>query len=328
MKAMIINQYGENAVFEKQEVENPTTKSGEVLVKISASSINTVDTMIRKMGKDLPLSPDTPAILGMDFAGTIESVATDVTGFSVGDEVYGCVGGLADLPGTLAEYISADSRLIAKKPKNISMTEAAAIPLVGITAYEGLLRAGITSGQKVLVHGGSGGVGHIALQLANYFGAKVYATGGGEKQLQLIRELGATAINYKTEKVEDYVQKHTNAVGFDIIYDSVGAANLINSFEAAALNGHVATTVSLCELDLTLAHFKGLSLHVVFMLIPMLHNHRREEHGEILKKLAEIVEGGALKPILDEQLFSLEEVGSAHAHLESGKAMGKVVVQN
>ncbi|WP_430409497.1 zinc-dependent alcohol dehydrogenase family protein [Kordia sp.] len=328
MKAMLITEYGENAVFEKQEIAIPNLQSGEVLIKIAASSVNTVDTMIRKMGKDLPLSPDAPAILGMDFAGTIESIADDVTNFSVGDEVYGCVGGLADLPGTLAEYVAADSKLIAKKPTTISMKEAAALPLVGITAYEGLVRAGITAGQKVLVHGGSGGVGHIALQLAKYFGAEVYSTGGGEKQIKLIEQLGATAINYKTEAVETYVEQHTNGTGFDIVYDSVGGGNLINSFNAATLNGHIATTVSMCELDLTLAHFKGLSLHVVFMLIPMLHNHKREAHGEILRKIAKIVENGGLKPIVDTQSFSLEEVGKAHAHLESGQAMGKVVIEN
>ncbi len=328
MKAMLINTYGADSVFEKKEVMKPTLKSGEVLIKIAASSVNTVDTMIRKMGKDLPLSPDAPAILGMDFAGTIDAIANDVDTFAVGDEVYGCIGGLADLPGTLAEYVAADSKLIARKPKNISMSEAAAIPLVGITAYEGLIRAGITSGQKVLVHGGSGGVGHIALQLAKHFGADVYSTGGGEKQMKLIEELGAKAINYKTEIVEDYVQKYTNGNGFDIVYDSVGAGNLINSFNAAALNGHVATTVSMCELDLTIAHFKGLSLHVVFMLIPMLHNYKREEHGLILENIAEIVECGGLKPILDEQHFFLEDAGKAHARLESGKAMGKVVIEN
>ncbi|MEO0570580.1 MAG: zinc-dependent alcohol dehydrogenase family protein [Bacteroidota bacterium] len=326
MKAMIIPEYGEQAVFEIQEIPTPTPKSGEVLIKIAASSVNTVDTMIRKMGKDLPLSPDTPAILGMDFAGTIEAVAHDVSSFTVGDEVYGCVGGLSDLPGTLAEYVAADSRLIAKKPKNISMKEAAALPLVGITAYEGLIRAGIRSGQKVLVHGGSGGVGHIALQLAKHFGAEVYSTGGGEKQIQLIEQLGATGINYKTESVEEYVNRYTNGKGFDVVYDSVGGPNLINSFNAAALNGNVATTVSLCELDLTTAHFKGLSLHVVFMLIPMLHDFKREEHGEILKKIAEIIEHGSLRPVLDEQSFSLKEAGKAYAHLESGRAIGKIVV--
>jgi len=328
MKAMLVNAFGENAVFDAAEVEKPEIKAGHVLVKIAASSVNTVDTMIRTMGKDLPLSPDTPAILGMDFAGTVEAVGEGVRDRSVGDEVYGCAGGLADLPGTLAEYIVADSKLVGLKPKNLSLREAAALPLVAITAYEGLTRAGIKRGQKVLVHGGSGGVGHIALQLAKHFGAEVYATGGGEKQLALIKQLGATPINYKTEKVEDYVAKHTGGAGFDVVFDSVGGANMLNSFNAAALNGQVASTVSMCELDLTVAHFKGLSLHVVFMLIPMLHNFKREAHAEILRNLAQIAESGGLKPVLDENSYSLEEVGAAHARLESGKGMGKVVVEN
>ncbi|QEG22663.1 zinc-dependent alcohol dehydrogenase family protein [Mariniblastus fucicola] len=328
MKAMLIKTYGEDAKFEAVEVDKPEVKSGHVLVKIAASSVNTVDTMIRKMGEDLPLSPEAPAILGMDFAGTIEAVGEDVTDFSAGDEVYGCAGGLADLPGTLAEYIAADAKLIARKPKNLSMAETAALPLVAITAYEGLTRAGIKKGQKVLVHGGSGGVGHIAVQLAKYWGADVYSTGGGDSQLALIEKLGATGINYKSESVEDYVAKHTDGSGFDIVYDSVGGENLTKSFEASALNGNVATTVSMCELDLTPAHFKGLSLHVVFMLIPMLHDFKREQHGEILTKLAEIIEAGELKPVLDEKLFSLEEASAAHARLESGKGMGKVVIEN
>lgn len=325
---MILNSYGEDAVFEKQEINKPVLKSGEILIRIAASSVNTVDTMMRKAGKELSFSPDNPAILGMDVAGTIEAVAGDVSAFKEGDEVYGCVGGLADLQGTLAEYVAADHRLIAKKPENLSMAEAAAIPLVGITAYEGLMRAQISSGQKVLVHGGSGGVGHIALQLAKHFGASVYATGGGEKQSELIEHLGAVAINYKTESVESYVQKYTHGAGFDVVFDSVGGANLLNSFDAAALNGQIATTVSLCELDLSMAHFKGLSLHVVFMLIPMLYNFKRETHGEILKKIADIVDLGDLKPVLDEQKFTLEEAGQAHARLESRKAMGKVVITN
>ena len=332
MKAMILNSYGADSKFESTEVDTPEVKPGHVLVKIAASSVNTVDTMIRNMGKDLPLSPDTPAILGMDFAGTVEAVGDGVENFSVGDEVYGCAGGLADLPGTLAEYIVADSKLIAKKANSLSMREAAALPLVAITAYEGLVRAGITAstaaGKKVLVHGGSGGVGHVAVQLAKHFGADVYSTGGGEKQLALIESFGATGINYKTESVADYVAKHTDEAGFDVVYDSVGGANLLNSFEAAALNGHVATTVSMCELDLTLAHFKGLSLHVVFMLIPMLHNFKREEHAAILSDLSKIIESGGLKPVLDDNQFSLDQAGEAHARLESGKAMGKVVIGN
>ncbi len=328
MKAMLLKEYGEKSKFEPAQVKKPFVKENQVLVKISASSVNTVDTMIRNMGEDLPFSPDTPAILGMDFAGTIEEIGKDVTGFTVGDEVYGCAGGLADLQGTLAEYIAADERLIARKPKNLTMREAAALPLVGITAYEGLIRANVQMGQKVLVHGGAGGVGHVAVQLAKHFGANVFSTGAGERKKEIIESYGATFIDYKKEAVQDYVNKHTNDVGFDVVYDTVGGKNLLNSFEAAALNGHVSTTVSLLELDLSPVHFKGLSLHVVFMLIQMLHDFQREKHGEILNELTNIIETGALKPLLDEEEFVLENVGGAYARLESGKALGKVVVEN
>lgn len=330
MKAMIINKFGSEAIFEAAEIPNPEVTAGHLVVKIAATSVNTVDTMIKVMGEELPLSPALPAVLGMDFAGTVTAIGEGVTDYAIGDEVYGCAGGLADLQGTLAEYMVADANLVALKPKNLSMREAAALPLVAITAYEGLMRSGITDkssqSKKVLVHGGSGGVGHVALQLAQYFGAEVYSTGGGDKQLALIEKLGARGINYKNETVADYVAKHTGGAGFDIVFDSVGGENMIHSFEAAALNGQVASTVSLVNIDLSTAHFKGLSLHVVFMLIPMLHNYKREQHAHILSELTKIVEAGGLVPVLDEQSFTLEEVGQAHARLSSGLAMGKVVV--
>ena len=134
-------------------------------------------------------------------------------------------------------------------------------------------------------------------------------------------------MNYKTEPVVEYVAKYTDSAGFDVVFDSVGGLNMANSFEAAALNGQVASTVALVELDLSVAHFKGLSLHVVFMLIPMIHNYKREEHAKILCKLADIVDAGGLHPVLDEQKFSLEETGKAHDRLSSGQAIGKVVVE-
>lgn len=326
MKAMQLNQYGGTDLFQLVEVAKPEVKRGHVLVKIAATSVNTVDTMIRSMGEELPLSPALPAILGMDFAGTVEAIGEGVTNYQVGDEVYGCAGGLADLPGTLAEYINADQNLISHKPKNLSMREAAAIPLVGITAFEGFERAGLKAGQKVLVHGGSGGVGHLAIQIAKYKGAEVFSTGGGEPQIALIEQLGATGINYKTESVESYTEKYTQGAGFDIVYDSVGGPNMENSFKSSALNGQVVTTVSLVELDLSEAHFKGLSIHVVFMLIPMLHKVGRSEHGRILSELTKLAEAGHLKPVLDENEYSLEQVGKAHDRLGSGLGLGKVVI--
>tara|TARA_R110002124_G_scaffold92868_5_gene235890 strand:- start:3025 stop:4011 length:987 start_codon:yes stop_codon:yes gene_type:complete len=327
MKAMVLNQYGDKAEFQPADIQKPAPTPGHVVVRIEAVSVNTVDTMIRQMGKDLPISPDLPAVLGMDFAGTVEAVGEGVTAFAPGDEVYGCAGGLADLQGALAEYMSADARLIARKPKTVSMRAAAALPLVGITAYEGLQRANVQAGQKVLVHGGAGGVGHVAVQIGKHLGADVYATGTGDAQIAVIEGYGATAIDFRTETVAEYVEKHTGGEGFDVIFDSVGGANLTNSFDAAALNGHVATTVFLVELDLTPAHFKGLSLHVVFMLIPMLHDHKREQHGAILAKLSEIVDAGALHPLLDDTRFGLADAGKAYDRLTSGQAIGKVVIK-
>ncbi|QFT44988.1 Zinc-type alcohol dehydrogenase-like protein [Roseivivax sp. THAF40] len=327
MKKMILNDYGPDAIFTPTEIERPAVKPGHVLVRVKATSVNTVDTMIRDMGKDLPLSPDLPAILSMDFAGIVEEVGADVKGFAVGDEVYGCAGGLADLQGALAEFMLADIRLIAHKPKSLSMREAAALPLVGITAWEGLKRAGAGKGHKVLVHGGAGGVGHIAVQLAQHLGADVWSTGTGDAKLSAIKTFGAAPIDYAAETVEAYVAAHTGGAGFDVVFDSVGGENMTNSFAAAALNAHVVTTVALLELDLSPAHFKGLSLHVVFMLLPMLHDVGRETHGGILSGLAKLVDAGSVTPLLDEKTFSFAEVGDAYARLKSGQAMGKVVVE-
>ena len=328
MKAAMLEAYGDDAEFKLAELPDPTARAGHVVVRVAATSVNTVDTMIRSLGQEnLPIAPDLPAVLGMDFAGTIEAVGEGVTDFAVGDEVYGCAGGLADLQGSLAELMLADARLIARKPAKLSMREAAALPLVGITAHEGLQRAGVREGQKMLVHGGAGGVGHVAVQLARHLGAEVFATGRAGAQAELIERLGAMAIDFETESVADYVERHTGGAGFDVVFDAVGGENLTKSFEAAKLNGHVATTVALTTLDLTPAHFKGLSLHVVFMLIPMLHDVGRAEHGAVLAELAKLADAGALTPVLDEERFGLDEVGGAYARLTDGSTtLGKVVV--
>ena len=327
MKAMTLTEYGPDATFVETQMPRPTATPGHVVLRVKATSVNTIDMMIKDMGSDLPLSPALPAVLGMDFAGVIEELGDGVTGFSVGDEVYGCAGGLADLQGALAEFMLADSRLIARKPQSLSMREAAALPLVGITAWEALHRARVDADQTVLVQGGAGGVGHIAVQLAHHLGAHVSATGTGAEQMRVIKGFGARPIDFKTAKIDDYVAEHTGGKGFDVVFDTVGGPNMINSFAAAALNAHVATTVALSEIDLSPAHFKGLSLHVVFMLLPMLHDVNRAAHGEILTRLADLVDGGAVRPLLDDHRFAIDQVGDAYAHLKSGQALGKVVVE-
>lgn len=327
MKAQMIRENGGPEVFELAELDRPEPGPGQVLVKIAGSSVNTADLMARSMGPVVDFIPTPPAVLGMDFAGTVEAVGAGVEGYAVGDAVYGCAGGVANHPGALAEYLAADVRLIAPKPGSLSMAQAAALPLVSITAYEALFdRMGVQAGDAVLIHGGAGGVGHVAIQLAVSAGARVFATDHGAERLAAIEELGATPIDYVAESVEAYVAAHTGGAGFDKVFDTVGGPNIASSMAAVKLNGQVATTVSIGTVDLTMAHLRGATLHVIYMLIPMIHDYGAARHGEILRALTALVEGGKLSPIVD-SVFPLEQAADAHRKLESKTALGKVVVE-
>lgn len=327
MKAQVIRENGTPDVFNLEDMAQPTPESNQVLIRIKASSVNTADLMARSMGPVVNFIPTPPAVLGMDFAGVVEAVGQNVQGYAVGDEVYGCAGGVAHHQGTLAQYMVADPQLIAHKPQSLSMEEAAALPLVAITAFEALFdRMRLSSGQKILIHGGAGGVGHIAIQMALSVGATVYATDHGAARLEAIQKLGATPIDYLNESVEDYVGQYTDGEGFDMIFDTVGGPNIPTSLNAVKLNGQVATTVSIGDVDLTMAHLKGATLHVIYMLIPMIHGQGTKRHGEILNALTTLVQSEQLRPIVD-TIYPLEEAAQAHQRLESRQAMGKVVVR-
>lgn len=327
MKAQIIKQFGDASVFELVDIPKPSIKPGHVLVKVYATSVNPVDCKIRS-GAVAAIAPDFPAVLHGDIAGIVEEVASNVSFLKAGDEIYGCAGGLKGSGGALAEFMLVDARLIAKKPKSLSMLEAAALPLVSITAWDALFtKANLTNKHSVLIHGGVGGVGHIAVQLAKWCGANVFATVTKNEDFAQAKSFGATEIiNAKEEDVEKYVARLTNNQGFDIVFDTVGGPNLDKSLIAAGINGSVVTTIARSTHDLTPMHGKSLSLHVVFMLLPLLTNQGRESHGIILSKIAEIVDAGQLKPLLDPNKFSLERVAAAHEFLESGKAHGKIVI--
>src|SRR3989338_5376316 len=243
MKAQLIKKFGDPTVFELSEISKPDLKPGSVLIKVYATSVNQIDCKIRSGAVDA-IAPDFPAILHGDVAGMIEAVSPEVTNFKVGDEVYGCVGGLKGSGGALAEFMLADAKLIAKKPKSLSMLEAAALPLVSITAWEALFeKAKLTNKNNILIHGGVGGVGHIAIQLAKWCGAKVYTTVLKQEDFSLAKSLGADeVINAKEENVEKYVTRLTGDRGFDIVFDTVGGQNLDKSFIAAGINGSVVTT--------------------------------------------------------------------------------------
>jgi len=328
MKAHVIYAFGEPNEFRTIDIPRASIGEGEVRVKVRASSVNAVDWKIRR-GIAAVLAPDFPAVLHGDVAGVVEEVGIGVRQFKPGDEVYGCAGGVKGLGGALAEYMSADAKLLAHKPASLSMREAATLPLVSITAWEGLIeRAAVKPGQRVLVHAGAGGVGHIAVQLAKWAGAEVYSTVSSTEKMEVVRRLGAdAAINYKDQTVSDYVQQYTDGKGFDIVFDTVGGENLDASFQAAAVNGAVVSISTHSTHDLSLLHQKGLSLHVVFMLIPMLHNQSREKHGRILRNIADLVDAGKIRPLLDKQGYSFEEASLAHRRLESGEAIGKVALE-
>lgn len=327
MKALIIEQFGDPNVFKETDLPIPAVLLNHVLIRVAATSINPVDCKIRQ-GVAGDIAPSFPAILHGDVAGTIEAVGAGVDHFKIGDEVYACAGGVKGLGGALAEFMLADASLVAHKPKSLTMAEAAALPLVSITAWEGLVdRAQIQIGQKVLVYGATGGVGHIGVQLAKLAGATVYALVSSDEKAAIAHRLGAdVAINYHQQPVEKFVAEHTNGQGFDVVFDTVGNDNLQNAFKAAKLNGTVVSIVSLSQQDLTLLHAKGLTLHLVFMLIPMLFGVDRTHHGEILSKLAQLVDEGKIRPLLDSKTFNMTEIASAHHHAESGQAIGKVVL--
>lgn len=327
MQAYVIDRFGKPDVFKKVELPQPEIAPSQVLIRVKATSVNPVDCKIRS-GKAAALAPDFPAILHGDVAGIVEAVGANVTQFQPGDEVYGCAGGVKGMGGALAEFMVADVRLIARKPRSLNWQQAAALPLVTITAWEGLIdRAKVTVNQKVLVYGGTGGVGHMGVQLAKWAGATVYATVSSAEKARLVTELGADyAIDYRQQSVEEYVNEHTSGKGFDVVFDTVGNDHLPTAFQAAALNGIVVTTASRSSQDLSLMHAKGLTLHVVFMLIPLLHNLGREHYGEILTWLAQIIERGQVKPLLARNSFAMAEIAAAHQLLESGKAIGKVTL--
>lgn len=324
MRAQMLTAHGGPENFVLAEMPRPEPGPGEMLVRLAATSVNPVDLKIRG---GLPIGPALPAILGSDVAGTVETTGPGVEGLRPGDAVFGCAGGVRGLGGTLADFIVADARLLAHKPASLSMREAAALPLVSITAMEALARTAAGPGDHVLVHGGTGGVGHVAVQLARARGAQVAATVSTMASAELVRTLGATAaILYPREEVAEYVGRLTAGRGFDVVIDTVGGANLDRSFAAAALNGRVAATAARSTHDLSPLHAKGLSLHVVFMLIPMLHDIGRARHGALLTELAGLVDRGLVRPLVDPTRFTLETAPDAHRHLEAGKAMGKVVI--
>jgi len=312
MRAALLETPG--APFRIATVARPAAGPGEALVRIAASGVNPLDLKIHA-GAAEHARVRLPAILGLDLAGVVVAVGPGVTHLRPGDEVYALAGGVGGHQGTLADYAAVDVDLLAIKPAHFSMREAAATPLVFITAWEGLVdRARVQAGQTVFVIGGAGGVGQMAIQIATAFGAQVFASGSASSR-ESIERLGAGFVDRVTA-VAEIVAKATAGRGFDVVYDTAGA--LDDAFPAVRRFGHVVSSLGWGKHALAPLSFRAASYSGVFTLLPLLTGEGRAHHGEILSEATRLAEAGKLTPNLGPSRFTLETACDAYRAMKSG----------
>ncbi|GLS38705.1 NADPH:quinone oxidoreductase [Mesorhizobium tianshanense] len=331
MKAFIVDRYAKNAPLRLGEVPEPEVRDNDVLVQIHAASLNLLDSKIRDGEFKLILPYRPPFVAGHDVAGTVIRVGSKVRQFKPGDEVYARTSD--GRVGTFAEYIAINDADLALKPKNLSMEEAASIPLVGLTAWQALVeRANLKKGQKVFIQAGSGGVGTFAIQLAKHLGATV-ATTTSASNMDMVRKLGADVIiDYKKDDFEKVLS------GYDVVLNSQDNKTLEKSLRVLKPGG-VAVSIS-GPPDPEFAREKGLSmvLRLVMRLLSAGVRRRAKRadvrysflfmaaNGAQLTKITSLIESGVIRPVID-RVFPLELTNEALAYIERGRAKGKVVIK-
>ncbi len=329
MKAVLMTKVGSPEVLHLEEVPTPQPENTELLVRLVAAGINPIDTKLRSRGTFYP--DGLPAILGCDGAGIVEAVGAGVQHFRPGDEVYFCYGGLGGHQGTYAEYTVVDERFVARKPTTISFAQAAAAPLVLITAWEALYERGkLEPGEKVLIHAGAGGVGHIAIQLAKLKGADVITTISSPDKANFVQELGANqVIFYQQTDFGQAVLDWTQGEGVDLAFDTVGGKTFQQTFPTVRVYGDI---VTILEPDANtvwkIARQRNLRIGLELMLTPMLLGliPSLEHQSNILQQSAALIDQGNLKIQVNHQ-FPLQEAARAHQLLEAGSITGKIVLQ-
>ena len=330
MKAVVMTAAGNPDVLQLQEVPDPTLQTDtEILVRLRAAGVNPIDTKIRSRGTFYP--DRTPHILGCDGAGIVEAIGSRVDRFQVGDEVYFCHGGLGGPRGNYAEFAVVEQHCVARKPTSLSFTEAAAAPLVLITAWESLYdRAKVLAGQTVLVHAGAGGVGHVAVQLAKLQGAMVCTTVGSSEKAQFVRQLGVDLpILYTQTDFAEAVLDWTDGEGVDVAFDTVGGETFFQTVPAVKVYGDLVTILEPnAEFgNLKTARSRNLRISLELMLTPMLQNlvEEQERQGKILQQCTRLIDNNQLKIHLGET-FPLAEAAAAHERLGLGSMMGKIAL--
>lgn len=332
MKAFIIKKYSKKEKLQLTEVAEPIAKENEVLVQIHAAGVNLLDSLIKTGEFKLFLPYKTPIINGHDMAGTVVKVGSDVKNFKVGDEVYSRVGDYRI--GTFAEYIAVNESDLAIKPKNLTMEEAASIPLVGLTSWQALVEIGkLKKGQKGFIQAGSGGVGTFAIQLAKHLGAFV-ATTTSTINIDLVKSLGADlVIDYKTEdfeaKLKDYdLVLHSNRdpkileKSLRILKSGGQLISLVGppTPEFAEEIGSPWYIKLITTLISSSAKKKAKKLNTTFKFLFM------RAEGSQLEQITQLIESGVIKPVID-KVFPFEQTNDAMAYVESGRTKGKVVIK-
>ena len=323
MRACVVTRAGSPEVLEMRDMAKPQPTVDEVLVRVSACAVNPVDYKIRK---GLVGAPHTyPMILGYDVSGVVEATGKNVTNIKEGDAVYYFPP--INLPGGYAEYHVVDHRLVVPKPSNVSYAEAASIPLVGLTVWEALFdRGNIKIGESILIHGGAGGTGSMAIQLAHWAGLRVYTT-ASKKNEAFIRNLGAEdIIDYQQNDFVEAINDLTNGRGVNIVLDTVGGEVLERSFEAVALNGRVVSIVETQEpLRLMPLFMRNASFHYEFMALGLNFGEGFEHKRTILFHISQLIERNSIHPVVQKTLM-LEDATEAHRLLESRHTRGKIVL--
>ncbi len=310
MKAAQINKYGGSEVIEiNKKTPKPVLSAGNVLIEAYAAGINPVDWKIREgfLHQMAPLK--FPATLGGDFSGIITEVGIEVSGFKNGDMVYGQAIVLSGGSGSFAEFISADAKYIAKKPKKANHAEAAALPLAGVSALQALTEhMNLSPGKKILIHGGSGGIGSIAIQIAKHLGAYVATTVSSENR-EFAKSLGADIIiNYKNQSFEELIKE------YDAVFDTVGGGTYKKSFKVLRKGGIIVSMLEQADAEL----MKKYGVQAVAQFTQV--NNAR------LTKLAELVDKNIIKVHVD-KIFPLEKTGEAFTYLQKEHPRGKVVLK-
>lgn len=329
MKAILMTAPGAPEVLSLADVSVPAiSHDTDLLVRLKAAGVNPIDIKLRAKGTFFP--ERMPAILGCDGAGVVEAVGSGASRFKPGDAVYFCNGGIGGHPGNYAEVAVVDERFAARKPASLDFNQAAAAPLVLITAWEALYdRARMAAGQTVLVHAGAGGVGHVAIQLARAAGCRVLTTVGSADKAAFVKQLGADeAIHYRDTDFVQAVLELTDGQSADIVFDTVGGATFQNSFAAVRAYGDLVTLLQPGpETDWKIARLRNLRVAQELMLSPMFYGwvEAQQHQAWILEQCAALFDANRLRVEVS-RVLALEDAAEAHRLIEAGGMRGKLVL--